>query len=177
MAAPSRRLQRYLVPGFLVSIRHYFGTRALVSPAARVQWGREVSLGPGTVVKALAIIQSSGGMVRFGRDCAISSFVHVSTGAGDIIAGDGVRIAPNCTLVGGTKEVRTRSVLIRQQPEAEPRGLWIGDDVLIGANTVVLPGSHIGKGAVIGAGSVVSGQVPEYAIVAGAPAKVIGHRE
>jgi len=177
MAVSSRRLQRYLVPGFLVSVRHYFRARALVSWSARVQWGPEVSLGKGTVVKAFAVIQSSGGAVRFGRDCAISSFVHVSTGAGDIVVGDGVRIAPNCTLVGGTKEVRAKSVPIRHQPEAAPRGLWIGDDVLIGANAVILPGSHIGTGAVVGAGRVVSGEILEYAIVAGAPAKIIGHRE
>jgi acetyltransferase-like isoleucine patch superfamily enzyme len=49
--------------------------------------------------------------------------------------------------------------------------------VLIGAGVVILPGTRIERGAVIGAGSVVSGSVPEYAIVAGAPARVIGHRE
>lgn len=68
-------------------------------------------------------------------------------------------------------------MLIRDQPEAEPRGLWIGDDVLIGAAAVILPGTRIQRGAVIGAGSVVSGTVPEYAIVAGAPARIIGQRE
>jgi len=42
---------------------------------------------------------------------------------------------------------------------------------------VILPGCSIGAGAVIGAGSVVTGDVPPYAIVAGAPARVIGQRE
>jgi len=115
--------------------------------------------------------------VRFGRDCAVSSFVHISTGAGDVIAGDGVRIAPNCTLVGGTKKIPGRDALIREQAEAGERGLRIGDDVLIGAGAVILPGARIERGAVIGAGSVVSGVVPEYAIVAGAPAKIIGRRD
>jgi len=165
------------VPRFLVSLYHLLVSRAFVSLSARVQWGPEVALGRGTVVKALAVVQSSGGRVRFGRQCAISSFVHVSTGAGDVLAGDFVRIAPNCTLVGGTKEVHSKAALIKDQPEAQPRGLVIGDDVLIGAGAVVLPGTSIGRGAVIGAGSVVSGEVPEYAIVAGAPARVVGYRE
>jgi acetyltransferase-like isoleucine patch superfamily enzyme len=172
-----RRLQRHLVPGFVVAALHYFRARALVSPSARVQWGREISFGRGTVVKAFAVVQSSGGAVRFGKDCAISSFVHISTGAGDVIAGDFVRIAPNCTLVGGTKEVRARNVLLKDQPEGEPKGIRIGDDVLIGAGAVILPGTRIEPGAVIGAGSVVTGTVPEYAIVAGTPAAVIGRRE
>lgn len=177
MAPAISSLRRHLVPGFVVSLYHGLRSRALVSLAARVQWGAEISLGRGTVVKAFAVVQSSGGAVRFGRQCAISSFVHVSTGAGDVIAGDFVRIAPNCTLVGGTKEIHARSVLIKDQPEAAARGIVIGDDVLIGAGSVILPGTRIGRGAVIGAGSVVSGTVPEYAIVAGAPARVIGQRE
>lgn len=177
MAVVPRTLRRHLVPAFLVTARHYFRSRALVSVSAKVQWGREISFGPGTVVKPFAVIQSSGGAVRFGRDCAVSSFVHVSTGAGDVIVGDGVRIAPNCTLVGGTKEVRSRNVPIKDQPESETRGIVIGDDVLIGAGAVILPGSSIERGAVIGAGSVVSGTVPQYAIVAGAPAVAIGGRK
>jgi acetyltransferase-like isoleucine patch superfamily enzyme len=177
MPGAPRSLRRHLIPAFLVTVRHYLVSRALVSTSARVQWGAEISLGRGTVVKPYAVIQSSGGSVRFGRDCAISSFVHVSTGVGDVIAGDYVRIAPNCTLVGGTKEVRSRDRLIKDQPESELRGIRIADDVLIGAGAVVLPGSRIERGAVVGAGSVVSGVVPEYAIVAGAPAAVIGSRK
>jgi acetyltransferase-like isoleucine patch superfamily enzyme len=177
VAGGSPNLRRHLVPGFVVCAYHWLRSRVLISRAARVQWGREIEFGRGTVVKAFAVIQSSGGRVRFGRQCAISSFVHISTGAADVVAGDFVRIAPSCTLVGGTKEVHARGVLIKDQPEAEARGLWIGDDVLIGAGAVILPGTRIERGAVIGAGSVVSGHVPEYAIVAGAPAKVIGHRE
>lgn len=49
-------------------------------------------------------------------------------------------------------------------------GVWIGDSV------IVLPGITIGKGAVIGAGSVVSKSVPDYAIVAGNPARIIKYR-
>lgn len=53
----------------------------------------------------------------------------------------------------------------------------IGDDAWIGANVSILPGcSGIGKGAVIGAGSVVTKDVPAFAVVAGNPAKKIGDR-
>lgn len=177
MSLVPRRLRRHLMPAPLVTLRHFLRSRALVSASAKVQWGPEISFGRGTVVKPYAVIQSSGGAVRFGRDCAVSSFVHVSTGAGDVIAGDYVRIAPNCTLVGGTKEVHARDVLIKDQPESESRGIRIADDVLIGAGAVILPGTRIERGAVVGAGSVVSGVVPEYAIVAGTPAVAIGSRK
>lgn len=52
----------------------------------------------------------------------------------------------------------------------------IGNDVWIGQNAVILPGAHIGDGAVIGLNSVVGGDVPPYTIVAGNPAKVIRKR-
>jgi acetyltransferase-like isoleucine patch superfamily enzyme len=58
-----------------------------------------------------------------------------------------------------------------------PRGLEISDDVWIGANAVLLPGcGRIGRGAVIGAGSVVTRDVPDYAVAAGNPARIIRER-
>ena len=57
-------------------------------------------------------------------------------------------------------------------------GILIEEDAWIGANALILPQvKKIGRGAIIGAGSVVTRDVEEYAIVAGNPAKVIGHRE
>jgi len=50
----------------------------------------------------------------------------------------------------------------------------IGDNVFIGANAMILKGSRIGDNAVIGAGSVVTGDIPTDAVAAGAPARVIG---
>lgn len=56
------------------------------------------------------------------------------------------------------------------------QGTVVGSDVWIGANAIILPGVTIGNGAVIGAGSVVTKDVPSYFIVAGVPAKQIGER-
>lgn len=52
----------------------------------------------------------------------------------------------------------------------------LGNDVWVGCNSVILPGANIGDGAVIGAGSVVTKDIPDYAIVAGVPAKIIKYR-
>lgn len=52
--------------------------------------------------------------------------------------------------------------------------VWVGDDVWIGAGAVLLSGARIGSGAVIGAGSVVDFRVPEGAVIAGNPARVVG---
>jgi acetyltransferase-like isoleucine patch superfamily enzyme len=52
----------------------------------------------------------------------------------------------------------------------------IEDDVWIGANATILPGVRVGKGSVIGAGSVVTNDIPEYSIAVGIPARVISKR-
>lgn len=53
----------------------------------------------------------------------------------------------------------------------------IGDDVWIGMRSIIMPGVKIGNGAVIGAGAVVTKDVPDYAIVGGVPAKIIKYRK
>lgn len=58
-----------------------------------------------------------------------------------------------------------------EPPSAQP--VVIGDDVVVGANAVVLEGVHVGNGAVVAAGAVVTQDVPENAVVAGTPARVI----
>lgn len=60
--------------------------------------------------------------------------------------------------------------------ELTKRNLIIGNDVWIGSYSIILRGIKIGDGAVIGAGSVVTKDVPPYAIVAGVPAKIIRYR-
>jgi Acetyltransferase (isoleucine patch superfamily) len=53
----------------------------------------------------------------------------------------------------------------------------IEDDVWIGANATILPGVKVGRGSVIGAGSVVNKDIPEYSLAVGVPAKVIRNRK
>jgi virginiamycin A acetyltransferase len=61
--------------------------------------------------------------------------------------------------------------------EAESKGdILVEDDVWIGCRALILSGVHIGKGAIIAAGAVVTKDVPQYAIVAGCPARVIKYR-
>lgn len=68
-------------------------------------------------------------------------------------------------------------VLKQKVTEALCKGpIIIGDDVWIGFNATILSGVNVGKGAVIAAGSVVTKDIPAYAIVGGVPAKVIRYR-
>lgn len=73
---------------------------------------------------------------------------------------------PYVPYVGGFVEQRNQTY----------RRVVIGNDVWIGANSVIMPGVTIGDGAVVGAGAVVTKDVPAYAIVVGVPAKIVKYR-
>jgi len=53
----------------------------------------------------------------------------------------------------------------------------IGDDVWIGAGATILDGVRVGRGAIVGAGAVVTRDVPDFAVVTGVPAKVVSQRD
>ena len=65
---------------------------------------------------------------------------------------------------------------MNQQGASDFHPVNIGNDVWIGARVTILPGVKIGNGAIIGAGSVVTKDVPDFAIVGGNPARVIKYR-
>ena len=84
--------------------------------------------------------------------------------------GSNVFIAPNCSFytAGHPLEVEKRNEGLEYAKEIE-----VGDNVWIGSNACIMPNVTIGDGAIVGANSVVTKDVPPYSIVAGAPAKII----
>jgi acetyltransferase-like isoleucine patch superfamily enzyme len=172
MASWRRTAQRYLVPSLVSALMIYWRDRTLVSLSSKVQFSSLIRFGKGSVVKSYSIIQTSGGRVTFGRNCAIGSFNLIAAGSGDIVVGDHVRLGPHVTMMAGNRHYRRKDKLIIEQGFSD-NGIRIGHDVLIGARAVLLDGCEVGDGAVIGVGSIVTGKVPAYAVVFGAPAKVI----
>jgi acetyltransferase-like isoleucine patch superfamily enzyme len=65
---------------------------------------------------------------------------------------------------------------MREQPLTSRGDIVLEDDVWLGANVVVLDGVTIGRGAIVGAGAVVTQSIPPYAIAGGVPARVIRYR-
>lgn len=89
--------------------------------------------------------------------------------------GNDVQLGPRVTILTGNHNFNDRTSLFRKQGSTY-KPVKIEDDVWVGANVTIIPGVTIEKGAVIGAGAVVTKDVEAYSIVGGNPAKVIGCR-
>ena len=104
--------------------------------------------------------------VKIGDECKIRPFVFIPTG---VKIGNRVFIGPNVTF--------TNDKYPKVKGEWELRETIVEDDVSIGAGAVILPGVRIGKGAMIGAGAVVTKDVPEGSVVVGNPARELVNRK
>jgi len=85
-------------------------------------------------------------------------------------------VAVGVVLMAITHEFKKKDQTITNQGMVT-KGLIIGRDCWIGAHVVIMPGLTIGDGAIVGAGAVVTHDIPPYEIWAGVPAKKIGERE
>jgi maltose O-acetyltransferase len=94
----------------------------------------------------------------------------------DLKVGRDVMMGPHVIIVGDSHQFDSRELPMRLQGFRRYPPVRIEDDVWIGARAIILPGLTIGQGAIIGAGAVVTKDVPPYAICAGNPARVIKYR-
>lgn len=106
-----------------------------------------------------------------GSGLGINCSVH-----GPLKIGDNVMMGPNVTILTNTHNIEKPDIPMNQQGMRVAE-VVIGNDVWIGMRVIIMPGIKIGDGAVIGAGAVVTKDVPAFAIVGGVPAKVIKYRK
>ncbi|MBR4705523.1 MAG: acyltransferase [Paludibacteraceae bacterium] len=112
---------------------------------------------------------------EIGQDVYIGPGLTMTIGYSDtnikLNLGDRVSFGPNVTLILATHPNNSK---LRSCIKYPARQITIGDDTWLGANVVIMPNITIGKCCIIGAGAVVTHDVPDYAIMAGVPAKKIG---
>jgi acetyltransferase-like isoleucine patch superfamily enzyme len=159
--------------GFLRGRHAYIGSRVTIfrqPNAGHIQISDGVFLNDGIRFEA-----GSGGSIEIGEGTHIQPDCQFSAYVGDIIVGRNVQIAPRCAFYPydhGT----ARNESMMKQPLTSKGGIIVKDEAWIGYGAIILDGVTIGTGAVVGAGSVVKDDVPDYAVSAGMPAKLIKMR-
>lgn len=146
-----------------------FGTGLSLAGCKNMTLGNNVRLGRGCFITA------TGGVLVLHDNVALSPYVHVGADAGRIEIGVHTAVGPGTVIRAANHCIARQDVPMMHQGHV-PGEIIIEEDVWIGANCVITPDVRIGRGAVVGAGAVVTRNVAPFSIVGGVPAKVIGMR-
>ena len=117
--------------------------------------------------------------IEFGNDVYIGPYATMMSGISNIKIGNKVLFGPNVTIMGGdhrTDVIGSYMYDIKEKLPKNDQDIIIEDDVWVGANAVILKGVTIGRGSIIGAGSIVVKSVPPYSIYVGSPPMKIRSR-
>lgn len=136
-------------------INRYGSSVKWIGPDTQIRNVQNINIGENTYVNSGMLIAGKNSKIHIGNNCLISFNVHIRT---------------------DMHNYKKRSELILDQGHSE-KDIIIEDDVWVGYGAQIMPGVVIGKGAVIASGSIVTKDVPEYAVVAGIPGKIISYRD
>jgi acetyltransferase-like isoleucine patch superfamily enzyme len=157
------------------ALAHSVGNGLQVGSGVGFKHLETFELGDGVVIGSQAYLQG-----RFDGRCVIGHGVWIGPqayfDARDLVLGDYVGWGPGAKVLGSEHSGLPPDVpIIRTDLAIRP--VRIGAWADIGTNAVILPGVTVGKGSIVGAGAVVTADVPPFSIVAGVPARFIRWRE
>jgi acetyltransferase-like isoleucine patch superfamily enzyme len=154
---------------------------AWISPDARIhasERGSRIVIGPRSCIYDFVVIRAVGGSgdILIGEDCHINPHSTLYSGSG-IRLGNHVLVGPSCSIVPANHSIERIDIPIREQGFMPSKGgVVVEDDVWLGVQCVLLDGTYIERGAVIGAGSLVAGRIRGNAVWGGNPCRLIRAR-
>ncbi len=127
--------------------------------------GQNVNIEHGAIISSKLVIGDNSGI---GVNCIVG---------GGCIIGKNVMMGPECVFITRNHEFSRTDIPMCEQGFKDAPPIVVGDDVWIGRRVIILPGVNVGSHSIIGAGAVVTKDVPEWAIVGGVPAEVKKYRK
>ena len=133
-----------------------------------------ICVGRGCEIQDGARLETWGGSIELKQNTFVGPYV-VIYGHGGVLIGNGCLISMHCKILSSNHTIPPVGIPIRSTPDVLNPTV-IEDDVWLGAGATVLAGVRLHQGAIIGAGAVVTHDIPDNAIAVGVPARVIRYR-
>ncbi len=146
---------------------------------ARGDHNRGIVIGDRVILGRHTVLGCKDGNITIGDNVGIGTFSMLhAVGGNEVVLEDSALLAPYVYLVGGgTHTFSDPSIPITEQELVYKGGITLHRNCWLGARVTVLDGVSIGRDAVLGAGAVVTEDVPDFAIAVGVPAKVVKQRK
>lgn len=135
-----------------------FGKDARITPPCSLSGSKNIYFGDGCVIDANSLLYATNARIIFKKHVVSAEGLHIVTGAHER------RIGMFCATITEEEKDYSKNLDV---------DVVIEEDVWLGLNVLVMPGVVIGRGATVGAGSVVTKSIPPYCVAAGIPAKPI----
>lgn len=158
-----------------------FGQKSKLERNLHLHGGKMISIGSSVIIGANASITAFSNKnpsikIKIGNECIFGPDCHI-TAINGIFIGDGLRSGKSVLISdnshGDVRNIEHLHMLPDDRPLVSKGKIVIGKNVWIGEKAVILAGVTIGDGAVIGANSVVTHDVPSYSVAVGAPAHIV----
>lgn len=138
--------------------------RAFFAKGILAKCGKNVNIDKNSIINTRITIGDNSGI---GKNSRLQGEIHI---------GNNVMMGADCLVYTKNHAFSDTEIPMMYQGYLQTKPVYIEDDVWIGGRVIILPGRRIGKGSIIGAGSVVVKDVPPYAIVGGNPAIILKYR-
>ncbi len=176
------RSGRGVILGLDIVLRHpkriHFGDYVAIDDGCMLDGrgqseGASLMIGSRTIVSRNCVLSSKDGISTIGAGCNFGAECLVYASHGNVVIEDGVLFAARCYIDAGRYHHDTLDVPIMEQGQYFRGDTIIEKNSWFGAGAIVLDGIRVGHDSIIGAGEVVTSDLPPYSIAVGVPAKVV----
>jgi acetyltransferase-like isoleucine patch superfamily enzyme len=152
-----------------------FGNNVKIFDGVKIVYSENISIGNESIIDDFCFLYANGKGIEIGNFCHITAYSFLSSG-GLIRMDDFSTVGPRTTVLAATDDYEGNgltglSVFGSKYRNTKNEDVIIGRHALIGAGSIILPGVTIGDGCSVGAGSVVTKDLPEWTICYGSPCK------
>ena len=173
--------QDWIYTGIYKNSFQHFGDSILKYPLVNLIGSNKISIGDGCIIEKGLQLEAWGenSKITIGNNCLIRANSHITaytsiTIGDDFLSGTNILISDNSH---GDSTMNDMAIPPRQRPIKSKGEIIIGKKVWLGNNVSILSSVIIGDGAIIGANSVVTRDIPPYSVAVGCPAKIVKYNK